>query len=76
VPARAAVFASAPDLDTGAAMVLEILRFSPAPQILAVTEPDLAALVLRGPVARRLAVRFVGPLTTQWVEEPVDMPWE
>lgn len=51
VPARerTAVFASVPGLDAGAAMALEILRFSPAPQILAVTEPELAALFPEDP---------------------------
>ncbi|KAA9166125.1 FAD-binding oxidoreductase [Amycolatopsis acidicola] len=47
--ARTAVFASVPGLDAGAAMALEILRLSPAPQILAVTEPELAALFPEDP---------------------------
>ncbi|GAA2863270.1 FAD-binding oxidoreductase [Pseudonocardia halophobica] len=51
VPARerTAVFASVPDLDAGAAMALEILRLDPPPQILAVTEPELAALFPEDP---------------------------
>ena len=51
VPARerTAVFASVPDLDAGAAMALEILQLDPPPQILAVTEPELAALFPEDP---------------------------
>jgi FAD/FMN-containing dehydrogenase len=51
VPARerTAVFASVPDLDAGAATALEILQLRPAPQILAVTEPELAALFPEDP---------------------------
>jgi FAD/FMN-containing dehydrogenases len=51
VPARerTAVFASVPDLDAGAAMALQILQLRPPPQILAVTEPELAALFPEDP---------------------------
>lgn len=51
VPARprTAVFASVPDLDAGSAMALEILALDPPPQILAVTEPELAALFPEDP---------------------------
>jgi FAD/FMN-containing dehydrogenase len=51
VPARerTAVFASVPDLESGAAMALEILALDPPPQILAVTEPELAALFPEDP---------------------------
>lgn len=46
---RTAVFASVPDLDGGAATALQLLRLDPPPQILAVTEPELAALFPEDP---------------------------
>jgi FAD/FMN-containing dehydrogenase len=51
VPARerTAVFASVPDLDAGSAIALRILKLDPPPQILAVTEPELAALFPEDP---------------------------
>jgi FAD/FMN-containing dehydrogenase len=46
VPARSwtSLFASVADLDTGAALALDVLRGGILPRILAVTEPELAAL--------------------------------
>jgi len=51
VPARAwtSLFASVPDLDTGAALALDLLQLRPVPRILAVTEPELARLFPEDP---------------------------
>lgn len=51
VPARdwTSLFASVPDLDTGAALALDLLHLDPAPRVLAVTEPELAALFPEDP---------------------------
>lgn len=51
VPARewTSLFASVPDLDVGAALALAILHHGVRPKILAVTEPQLAALFPEDP---------------------------
>lgn len=51
VPARAwtSLFASVTDLDTGAALALELLQLQPVPRVLAVTEPELAVLFPEDP---------------------------
>ncbi|PRY11105.1 FAD-binding oxidoreductase [Kineococcus rhizosphaerae] len=51
VPARdwTSLFASVPDLDTGAALALDLLQLHPAPRVLAVTEAELAALFPEDP---------------------------
>ncbi|MEW1957849.1 FAD-binding oxidoreductase [Kineococcus sp. NPDC059986] len=51
VPARpwTSLFASVPDLDTGAALALDLLGLDPLPRVLAVTEADLAALFPEDP---------------------------
>jgi FAD/FMN-containing dehydrogenase len=43
------LFASVPDLDTGAALALDLLELRPVPRVLAVTEPDLARLFPEDP---------------------------
>jgi FAD/FMN-containing dehydrogenase len=70
VPARqwTSVFASFADLDHGAQAALAVLESGPAPQVLAVTEPDLAALFPEDPALEPEATNFRAVVRVETVE--------
>jgi hypothetical protein len=75
VPTRAwtSLFASVPDLDTGAALALDLLTLQPVPRILAVTEPELAALFPEDPGVEPGATNVRVQLTEDSVERAQEL---
>jgi len=75
VPARdwTSLFASVADLDTGAALALELLDLQPVPKVLAVTEPELAALFPEDPGLEPGAVNVRVQLSRDLVQRATDL---